>query len=149
MRVRGFGHAGVTVRSMQRSLGFYADGLGLTCINRRVVTDAYIKRIVRVALIDEIEVAMLGVEDGPCIVELLEYRGREVHGLSSGPNDPGSGHLCLVVDDIDAVVRRAVGAGGAMVSARPERIASGPLEGGFSCYLRDPDGYIVELLQVG
>lgn len=143
----GFAHAGVTVSDMERSLRFYGDGLGLVCMNRRRVTDAFIKRIVAVGELDAIEVAYLALPDGTVAVELLRYDGADACEGRARPCDPGSGHVCLLVGDAHAVWERALAAGGTARSEAPVRIADGPYAGGFSGYLADPDGYPVELLQ--
>jgi lactoylglutathione lyase len=144
---RGFAHAGVTVRDMERSLAFYVEGLGLECVSRRPVEAAYIRRIVDVLDATSIEVAMLAFPGGEIVVELLAYAGCEREDGSARPCDPGSGHFCLFVDDVHAVWRNALAAGGTPRSPEPIAIESGPYEGGFGCYLTDPDGYSIELLQ--
>lgn len=144
---RGLAHAGVTVREMERSLAFYVEGLGLECVSRRAVDAAYIRRIVGVLDAASIEVAMLAFPGGEIVVELLAYAGCERADGAARPSDFGSGHLCLFVDDVHAVWRSALAAGGTPRSPQPIAIESGPYAGGFGCYLADPDGYSVELLQ--
>lgn len=145
--LRGFAHTGVTVSDLDTSLQFYATGLGLRLANRRRVDDAYIRQIVQVSGLSAIEVALLQLPDGPVVVELLQYDGGDGTSASTRPCDPGSGHLCLYVDDIGTGWRQALACGGRPRTPRPTRIDSGPFTGGFGCYLSDPDGYLVELLQ--
>ena len=144
--VTGLAHVGVAVHDLQRSLDFYVHGLGLACISRRPVDQEYIRTIVQVPGTKIIEVAMLSLPNGQVAVELLKYVGRESHPCAA-PSEPGTGHLCLFVDDIEFAWERALAAGGTPRSPRPVAIESGPYAGGFGCYLKDPDGYHVELLQ--
>jgi catechol 2,3-dioxygenase-like lactoylglutathione lyase family enzyme len=142
------GHAGLSVSDMDRSLGFYEDGLGLRCVARRHVEEDYIRRIVQVPGTTGIEVAFLAAADGAPAVELLCYRGAPAAEVSPvPPSAPGTGHLCLLVTDAAVALERALGAGGTARTPRPVEIASGPYRGGWGCYLEDPDGYLVELLQ--
>lgn len=138
--VCAFAHAGITVRSMERSLAFYLDGLGLQCTSRRVVADKYVKEIVQVAPLKDIEVALLSLNGESVIIELLEYRGHASRPFSSQPSDVGSGHVCLAVDDIKDVIQRTVAAGGVMRSPRPVRIQNGPYAGGARMLPSGPTG---------
>lgn len=141
------GHAGVSVSDMDRSLRFYESGLGLTCVGRRVVEADYILRIVAVEGTTGIEVAMLATADGRIAVELLRYLGAAPGQRGEHRSAPGTGHLCLFVDDIALAMRRGVAAGGAERTSRPVEVESGPYQGALGCYLEDPDGYPVELVQ--
>jgi lactoylglutathione lyase len=147
----GFGHVGVAASDLDRSLAFYVDGLGLTCVSRRVVDEEYIRAIVQVPGTRNIEVAMLALASGQVAVELLRYNGSdsrpEERSVAAAPSEPGTGHLCLFVDDIERAWGRALGMGGTARSPGPVAIQSGIYAGGFGCYLKDPDGYHIELVQ--
>jgi lactoylglutathione lyase len=58
----------------------------------------------------------------------------------------GAAHLCLLVDDIHAEVRRLRAAGARFVS-EPQYFGEGPDAGSWAVYLLDPDGITVELAQ--
>lgn len=142
-----FGHNGITVSKLQRSVDFYTAAFGLVCLSSRTVDDAYIKRIVQVDGTESIAIAFIGLPCGQLIVELLEYRGSTSTPRPTHPGVPGTAHLCLMVDDIESTWDRALSRGGRARSPQPVRIDSGPYESGFGCYLNDPDGYTIELLQ--
>ena len=83
------------------------------------------------------------------ILELLEYKsptaGHRRHGVAT---TPGNAHLCLVTDDMAADFARLRAAGyDTFRSERPIDIPWGPYRGGRACYLRDPDGTSIELLE--
>ena len=59
-----------------------------------------------------------------------------------GDRDPGAAHVCLAVDDLDAVYA-AMEAGGVEVHARPAALGAGTK----MVYVRDPDGIFVEIIQ--
>jgi|GEM_PF-321454 len=140
-------HVGVSVSDMDRALRFYEHGLGLRCVARRVAPDAYLRRIVQVPGTTAVEVAMLATDDGRIGVELLRYLGPELPAKSGEPSNPGTGHLCLFSTDVNKVFERAMATGGRRRSPGPVRIESGPYKGGMGCYLEDPDGFPVEIVQ--
>ena len=142
--VLGFFHGGVTVTDMDASLPFYRDGLGLEVAFDRIIDGDYLKTVLALPL-HEIRACYLHIPGGG-YVELLEYRGLERMPAACRPCDPGSGHLCLYVDDVNGIWERVHGLG---FSSRggPVDITSGPNSGARSIYLLDPDGYPVELFQ--
>ena len=143
--VTGFFHGGITVSDMDRALVFYRDGLGLEQEFDRVLDAPYVKAVLGLDF-DHIRAVYLRVPGGG-FVELLEYHGIERMSAASRPCDHGAGHLCLYVDDVDAMHARLVGLGFAARSPDTVEITAGPTRGARSCYMADPDGYAVELFQ--
>jgi len=146
MIVTGFHHAGITVTSMAVSLGFYCDVLGLEVRSTRRITEGYVFEFTGVEA-SAVDVVFLAVPGSEAQVELLEYHGVDRQPASSQPSDPGNAHVCLLVDDLDAIYERMVAAGFRARSQRPVPIPVGPNAGGALLYAIDPDGTFVELLQ--
>jgi lactoylglutathione lyase len=73
-------------------------------------------------------------------LELTVNRGREE------PYDLGDGynHMALVVDDLDATLEALSGVG--VEPERPPYAPGGREDVGRICFVRDPDGYRVELI---
>lgn len=143
--VTGFFHGGITVKDMDRTLAFYREGLGLEQEFDRILDGAYLKVVLGLKF-DHIRAVYLRIPGGG-FVELLEYVGIERMSAATRPCDYGSGHLCLYVDDVEAMHARLVGLGFAARSEQIVEITSGPNQGARSCYMADPDGYAVELFQ--
>lgn len=143
--VTGFFHGGITVRDMERSLVFYRDGLGLEQAFDRILDAPYLREVLDLEF-QHIRAVYLHVPGGG-YVELLEYVGIERLSAASRPCDYGAGHLCLYVDDVEAMHARLVELGFAARSSGVVDITAGPNEGARSCYMSDPDGYAVELFQ--
>lgn len=143
--VTGFFHGGITVEEMDRSLIFYRDGLGLEIEFDRILDAPYLKEVLGLPF-DAIRAVYLKIPGGG-FVELLEYRGIERLPAASRPCDPGAGHLCLFVDDVESVHDRLAGLGFDARSARVVDITAGPNAGARSAYIADPDGYYIELFQ--
>jgi lactoylglutathione lyase len=66
-------------------------------------------------------------------------------GVDSYELGTGYGHIALTVDDLDGTLERLAGQG-----IDPERTPYTVREGGSRlCFVRDPDGYRVELIERG
>jgi lactoylglutathione lyase len=144
--ITGFFHGGITVSEMDASLAFYRDGLGLEVHFDRIADAPYLREVLALEQ-TEMRVVYLRIPNTAAFVELLEYRGLERHPASARPCDPGSGHLCLYVDDVDAMHARLIDGGFGSRSKGPVAITAGPNQGARSVYAVDPDGYLVELFQ--
>jgi catechol 2,3-dioxygenase-like lactoylglutathione lyase family enzyme len=140
-------HAGVTVGDMNRSLEFYRDLLGLEVISDVRLTDLFVFEIAGLKA-EAIRIANLGVAGTrQVLIELLEYQGVERHPASARPCDPGNGHLCLEVTDIDALGRHLGDADVPMRSPAAVGIDIPAIRGAKALYVSDPDGYYVEFHQ--
>lgn len=144
---RAIDHVGVTVADLDRALEFWCDRLGLRLLNRVTETGDDIAALIGEDFV-EIEIADLDAGDGR-IVELIRYirpAGRPVRARSS---DPGSAHIALRVDDLDAALDRLWGSHARQISRRPVVLhdPGGAWDGVACCYLADPDGNIIELVQ--
>jgi catechol 2,3-dioxygenase-like lactoylglutathione lyase family enzyme len=139
-------HTGLTVTSIERSLAFYRDGLGMVVVAQQEGRRPYLATITGFADV-YLKFAYLKVSpESEHILELLEYQSHPARAVRIQPNHPGSAHLCLEVTDIQEYYRQLTAAGTAFISP-PVSITTGLNEGALACYLRDPDGFIVELFQ--
>ncbi len=125
--VTGFFHGGITVSDMDRALVFYRDGLGLEPAFDRILDGPYLKTVLDLDF-DHIRAVYLHIPGGG-FVELLEYVGIERLPAVSRPCDYGAGHLCLYVDDVEAMHARLVGLGYRARSQGVVDITAGPNEG--------------------
>jgi lactoylglutathione lyase len=65
------------------------------------------------------------------------------HGVDSYELGTGYGHIALAVEDLDGILARLAEQG-----IEPERPPYQIREGGsFLCFVRDPDGYRIELIE--
>lgn len=120
---------------------FYAGYFGLREIGRNELRGRMISA--QTDLDDAvIDVAMLA---GPnLLLELLCYRSPVPRTHPLRPCDPGSAHVCIAVEDLDATYE-AMRAAGVALHARPSRVGAGTK----MVYVRDPDGIMVEVIQPG
>jgi catechol 2,3-dioxygenase-like lactoylglutathione lyase family enzyme len=132
-------HTGLTVSDLDRSVAFYTTYFGLREIARNELRGRMISAQVDLEGV-VIDVAMLA---GPnTLLELLCYRSPP--GVPTVPRacDPGSAHVCMVVEDLDATYA-AMEAAGESLHARPASLGAGTK----MVYVRDPDGVFVEVIQ--
>lgn len=144
--ITGFWHGGVTVSDMDAARAFYEGLLGLEPISDRVTHQAELLEVTATST-GTIRICMLKVPNHDVYVELLQYSHRAVVETSSFPaSRPGTGHLCFYVDDLRGMWQRLSAAGVASLSEGPVD-CSGRIPGTWCIYLRDPDGYLVELFE--
>jgi catechol 2,3-dioxygenase-like lactoylglutathione lyase family enzyme len=138
-------HTGLTVGDLDRSLAFWRDALGMQVVMEQEKAGGYLEAIVREpgAHVRMAHLAFGG--EGPRI-ELFEYVSPAGGRAELRPADVGFAHVCVVCDDVEALLERAVAAGGRPFSGLVP-IDTGANRGGLAVYLRDPDGHVVELFQ--
>lgn len=146
MTVVGAWHTGFQVADLDRSLAFYRDLLGLEEIWRRVVTDEYIGRLVGYPGL-ELHQALLRIPGTEHCLELLDYRNVERAPVDTRTANPGTAHICLVVQGLAGLYDRLLDAGVTFLSP-PVVPTVGPNLGRLVAYMCDWDGIRVELLQL-
>jgi lactoylglutathione lyase len=146
MSVVGAWHTGFQVADLERSLTFYRDLLGLEEIWRRVVTDEYIGTLVGYPGL-ELHQALLRIPGTEHCLELLDYRNVERAPVDTRTANPGTAHICLIVEGLAPLYCRLLDAGVAFVSP-PVVPTIGPNRGRLVAYMCDWDGIRVELLQL-
>ena len=146
MGVIGAQHTSYTVRDAERSIAFYRDLLGFeVVIDRPEVTQEYFRKIIGIpdAVVYN---ALLRIPGTDHYLELKGYKHPRGTPQDLTPNNPGSSHICYYVDDLHALYARLKEAGAEFIS-EPTYLDQGPNVGGWSLYMKDPDGIIIEMMQ--
>ena len=139
--IKGINHVGISVKSLERSLLFYRDLLGMRVVEEEPFEGPLYENIM--ALKGARGKAAV-IEIGNLQIELFEFSHPEPR--RADPNRPvcdhGISHFCIEVSDIDAEYRRLSDAG--------VRFHSAPLDFGpvKATYCRDPDGNVFELIDL-
>lgn len=140
-------HVGFAVANLDRSIAFYETLLGVPLITRKTWNVPYVGEIVGYPG-TVLEGAFFGLPNG-VVLELLEYRTPPAGMVDMESYNAGNAHLCLVTEDMAGDFARMRAAGyDTFRSNDPVDIPWGPYRGGRACYLRDPDGVSIELLEV-
>jgi len=144
VRIVGLDHVSVTTGDIARSLAFYRDLLGLSVLGVGELTGEVVEKITGVSGARLLS-ADLDLGHGQ-VLELLEYVGED-EGAGLPLERPGSGHIGLTVDDVDAVHSTLVDAGWTVRSAPVELTEPGYWNGIRCMTVLDPDGVSVELVE--
>ena len=137
-------HTGFVVESLERSLEFYRDTLGL---EEERSFDSESWALSQVVGYDDAHIrgALLVGADGHYL-ELIEYvnPAGEVRGSDEQYKraTTGAAHLAFIIDDAEELHRRLLEKGGAELNPPVEM-----RPGAKACYLQDPDGNWIELLE--
>ena len=143
---RALDHVGYAVTDLDRSIAFYETLLGVPLLMRKTWDVPYVGEIVGYPGL-VLDGAFFQLPNG-VILELLEYKTPGPGTVDMESYNAGNAHLCLVTDDMAADFARLRAAGyDTFRSERPIDIPWGPYRGGRACYLRDPDGASIELLE--
>lgn len=146
--MKGLVHSGMTVSSLEKSIEFYRDILGLELVKVEPPRDSRSEMLgVENATVHIAVMRMAGTNES---IELIEFKSPTPPNSYAAPvNSIGQVHLAFRVDDIEASIKELKGKGVAFVSDSHEEIVDGPLKGWKWIYFKDPDGTNLELIQEG
>jgi catechol 2,3-dioxygenase-like lactoylglutathione lyase family enzyme len=135
-------HVGIVVDDLAAATAFFVE-LGLKLQGRGSVEGGWVDRVVGLKGV-RAEIAMMETSDGHGRIELARFRAPSGPGgdRHTPANTPGIRHVAFTVDDIDAVVA-GLRARGAELVGQVERYQDRYR----LCYVRGPEGIIVELAQ--
>ena len=141
--ITGMNHTGFVVKDLDRSTAFYRDVVGLQVVGSMERQGAPISHLIGY---DDVHLKrrLLSAGDGH-MLELIQYiHPPGADRPSDDRNTLGASHLAFDVDDIEATFRHLVG-NGALKLNPPVELQPGRT----ACYLQDPDGNWIELIQSG
>ena len=135
-------HVGIVVEDLAAATAFFT-GLGLRLQGEGSVEGGWVDRVVGLAGV-RAQIAMMQTPDGHGRLELAKFHApASPSGDPHAPaNTPGIRHITFAVDDLDGVVARLRAAGAELVGAVEQYQDRYRL-----CYIRGPEGIIVELAQ--
>ena len=142
MTIQRMDHVGIVVDDLAAATAFFVE-LGLGLQGEAAIEGDVVDRIVGLEGVRS-QIAMLQTPDGHGRLELTKFhapagRSGERHAPA---NTPGIRHVAFAVDDIDAVVA-GLRARGAELVGEVERYGDSYR----LCYVRGPEGIIVELAE--
>ena len=80
-------------------------------------------------------------------MEILNYLTTDKVPNNELTANPGNVHICFETSDAQELFDHAVACGARPLTDAPVQITEGPNKGSKGCYLRDPDGITLEILQ--
>lgn len=141
MTIERMDHVGINVDDLAAAVEFFVE-LGLEVRGEGEVEGSEVDRIVGLEGVRS-ELVFLRTPDGHSQLELVKFHSPAMPDgdPDAPPNAPGLRHLTFAVDDVEAVLARLQGRGAELVG---ELVSYG---GYRTCYLRGPEGVIVELAE--
>ena len=147
MEVEWMNHTGFVVNDMERSRAFYRDLLGLGEERDVILGGEFISQLVGYPDAG-LHIVYLGPGDMRHSVELIQCLNPPVEPASlPRRHQVGATHLGVIVDDLDAFYQELSARGVRFLSppsVRPNPVYPSASKG---CYLQDPDGNWLELLE--
>jgi catechol 2,3-dioxygenase-like lactoylglutathione lyase family enzyme len=142
MGIQRMDHVGVVVDDLDAATEFFVE-LGLVVQGEATVEGAWVDRIVGLEGVRS-DIVMMETPDGNGRLELTRFHSpSNQHGDRRAPaNAPGIRHVSFAVDDIDAVVAGLRARGAELVGELVQYEDVYRL-----CYVRGPEGIIVELAE--
>ncbi|HVT00536.1 MAG TPA: VOC family protein [Solirubrobacterales bacterium] len=142
MAIQRMDHVGIVVEDLAAAIEFFV-ALGLELQGEGSVEGDWVDRVVGLDGV-RAEIAMLQTPDGHSRLELSRFHSppSPAGDRSAPPNAPGIRHVTFAVEDIDAVVA-GLRAHGAELVGELERYGDSYR----LCYVRGPEGIIVELAE--
>ena len=139
--ILAYRHTGVNVTDLARSVAFY-ESLGFVVVERRHEEGAYIDALTGLSNVS-LDWVKVEAPNG-VLLELVRFRCPDrVRRFSSDYASIGCNHLCLQVDNVEAMHRELSAAG---VRCHPVQTDPPGKVKNMACY--DPDGTIIELVEV-
>lgn len=140
----GYNHTGFTVRDLDKAVAFWTGALGFEAAS---VSPRHGRWQEGVTGVRGAELRVAHLYGHGAHVELVEYTAGAAAEHRFSPGTPCAGHICFEVNDIEKDWARLMAAG-----AKPQGgvtlVDNGPSAGLKAAYLRDPDGIIIELVEL-
>jgi catechol 2,3-dioxygenase-like lactoylglutathione lyase family enzyme len=142
MTIQRMDHVGVVVDDLATATAFFLE-LGLELQGKASVEGDLVDSIVGLEGVRS-EFAMMETPDGHGRLELTKFHAPSGPGgdRHAPANTPGLRHITFAVDDLDAVLARLRALGAELVGGVESYGGSYRL-----CYIRGPEGIIVELAE--
>ena len=142
--ITGFNHTSFTVTDMDKSVRFWTENLGYRAASVSPRTGEWQEQVTGVAGASLMVAHLYGHGSH---VEFIQYLQGAIPGSAPQPAMPCAAHVCLEVDDIEATWKQLLAAGGAP-QGQIALVNVGLAQGLRAGYVRDPNGIIIELMEV-
>ncbi|NLK18646.1 MAG: hypothetical protein GX310_02505 [Synergistaceae bacterium] len=135
-------HPSFTVDSLDRSIPFYRDLLGLKLEGVWERDEEYSRGVTGIKGA-HLKVAYFTLPNAS--FELVEYLGGKGVKIDSSTNNTGSAHVCFIARDFEGLIDRLKEAG-TVFAGEVKTIPAGGNKGKKIVYVEDPDGNTLEIV---
>lgn len=142
MKINRIDHVGIIVNDLPAAKAFFLD-FGLEVMGEGKADGVWVERIIGLQDVQS-EIVMLQTPDGEANIELVKFHSPpDEKGIRhSLANTPGIRHIAFAVDDVEALVAKVTQNGGELVGEIQTYENEYKL-----CYIRGPEGIILELAE--
>ena len=140
----GFDHTSFTVTDIHKSVEFWTRHLGFEAASVSPREGDWQEKVTGVPGAELLIAHLYGHGHH---MEFIQYTGGSRPNSGIEPSMAGAAHVCLMVDDIEATWRDLLAAG-ARRQGEISDVTMGHAKGCRAAYLRDPNGIIIELVQM-
>ena len=144
--VTGIEHVAVTVSSIEKSIPFYKDILGLSVLSEHELEGKEIEQMSDMPG-TRLKSVRLGIPNSDMIIDLQEYYHPIGTPIVSRTCDPCNSHFCFFVDDMDQSYVE-MKSKGVRFKSEPVVFDLGPEGIVKVVWFYDPDDFVLELLEV-
>jgi catechol 2,3-dioxygenase-like lactoylglutathione lyase family enzyme len=142
--ITGFDHTSFTVADMQKSVKFWTEQLGFKAASVSPRQGQWQEEVTGIAGAALLVAHLYGHGHH---IEFIQYLGGAVDGSAPPPALVGAAHVALETDDIEATWATLLRAG-ATAQGQIALVTSGTVSGVKAGYIRDPNGILIELVQL-
>lgn len=141
--ITAINHISFTVSDLNRSVEFYENVLGLTCVSKAERDRNFSSAVTG---IPNVQMKIAYMKGPNCSIELIQYIAGEGKRLDTKTCNIGSTHLCFNIKNYDGWMKRMKENN---VKLRGEQcvVPAGPNEGKRVCYMMDNDGNNLEFIE--
>ncbi len=142
--ITGFNHTSFTVANMDKSVRFWTEMLGFEAASVSMRHGSWQEDVTGIAGASLMVAHLHGHGHH---IEFIQYVHGAIEGAATQPALTGAAHVCLEVDDIERTWKQLLAAG-ATGQGKIAGVKTGPVGGCLAGYIRDPNGIIIELLEL-
>jgi catechol 2,3-dioxygenase-like lactoylglutathione lyase family enzyme len=142
--ITGFNHTSFTVADMDKSVKFWTEMLGFKAGSVSPRDGRWQEEVTGISGASLMVAHLYGHGHH---IEFIQYLAGAVPGTAPQPALRGAAHVCLETDDIERTWDALLKAG-ATAQGRIAAVSSGAVGGAKAGYIRDPNGILIELLQL-
>ena len=142
--ITGFNHTSFTVVDIDASVAFWTKMLGFEAASVSPREGTWQEDVTGIAGASLLVAHLYGHGHH---IEFIQYLNGAIAGPAPQPAACGAGHVCLETDDIESTWNLLIRAG-ASAQGKIADVTSGAVGGARAGYIRDPNGILIELLQL-
>ena len=142
--ITGFNHTSFTVTDMDRSVQFWTAALGFEAQSVSPRSGDWQAKVTGVSGAELLVAHLYGHGTH---IEFIQYTEAAGTVARVDPNMACAAHICFEVTNIEKTWEKLIAAG-ARSQGEVTSIDNGPMEGMKAGYLRDPNGIIIELVEI-